>query len=170
MDRLRQGKTDGEFTGRHMLIVMLAFFGVIISVNITMAVLAQRSWTGLVVKNSYVASQHFNADLAEARRQSERGWTSALSYTKGEIQLRLLDSDGRPVIIDDLTLAYGRPAYEQADRTASLLYTGEGVYTAAVALLPGIWALQIVGGNGDSRYRRDSRLFVAKDGISGQED
>ncbi|RWK14298.1 FixH family protein, partial [Mesorhizobium sp.] len=48
------------FTGRHMLAIILAFFGVVIAVNLTMATLANTSWTGLVVENTYVASQQFN--------------------------------------------------------------------------------------------------------------
>ena len=38
----QRGKTSGEFTGRHMLVIMLAFFGVIIAVNLTMASFAGR--------------------------------------------------------------------------------------------------------------------------------
>lgn len=48
------------FTGRHMLATILTFFGVVIAVNLTMATLASTSWTGLVVENTYVASQQFN--------------------------------------------------------------------------------------------------------------
>ena len=48
-----------EFTGKHMLLLAVGFFGVIISVNVLMAVLSATSWTGLVVQNSYVASQEF---------------------------------------------------------------------------------------------------------------
>ena len=59
-----------EFTGRHMLLIMLAFFGVIISVNIVIAVIANKSWTGLIVKNSYVASQEFNAKISDANKQT----------------------------------------------------------------------------------------------------
>ncbi|TIW70058.1 MAG: cytochrome oxidase, partial [Mesorhizobium sp.] len=43
-----------EFTGRHMLFIILGFFGVVIGVNLTMATLASKSWTGLVVENTYV--------------------------------------------------------------------------------------------------------------------
>lgn len=53
-----------EFTGRHMLAIMLAFFGVIIAVNGVMATFATRSWSGLVVENTYVASQQFNERAA----------------------------------------------------------------------------------------------------------
>ena len=56
------------FTGGHMLAVMVVFFGVVISVNVFLAVVANTSWTGFVVENSYVASQEFNHKAAEGRR------------------------------------------------------------------------------------------------------
>ena len=56
-----------EFTGKHMLVIMFAFFGVIIAVNLTMATFAHTSWSGLVVQNSYVAGQHFNRKAEEGR-------------------------------------------------------------------------------------------------------
>ena len=65
--------------------------------NVTMAVLAGHSWTGLVVKNSYVASQHFNEDLVEARRQAARGWTSKLVYGDRHFAFTLKDRSGQPV-------------------------------------------------------------------------
>ena len=66
---------NGEwtFTGRHMLLVMVAFFGVTITVNLVLAFFATSSWTGLIVKNSYVASQEYNEKLAEARAQDALG-------------------------------------------------------------------------------------------------
>ena len=64
-------KKPFTFTGWHMLAIMLAFFGTIITVNFTMAYLATSSWSGLVVKNTYVASQQFNGKT-EAIRQAAR--------------------------------------------------------------------------------------------------
>ena len=42
------------FTGWHMAVITISFFAVIIAVNLTLAVFASTSWTGLVVANSYV--------------------------------------------------------------------------------------------------------------------
>ena len=81
-----------EFTGRHMLAIMLVFFGLIIGVNVTMAVFASTSWTGLVVKNAYVASQEFNAKAAEARAQAALGLTAMLTIADGTIAYRLIDA------------------------------------------------------------------------------
>ena len=57
-------RTMREFTGKHMLAIMIAFFGVVFAVNFTMVYFSRHSWTGLVVENSYVASQEFNEKTA----------------------------------------------------------------------------------------------------------
>jgi nitrogen fixation protein FixH len=157
-------KREREFTGWHMLIVMVAFFGVIVAVNVTMAVLAGRTWTGLVVKNSYVASQHFNEGLAAARRQAARGWSSSLGYADGQLAFSLVDRDGKPVVIDGLKVWLGRPAFEQQDRRADLVYVGEGRYRAKVDLGAGPWEVAVTGGAGEQSYRSVSRLTVGKEG------
>ncbi|TIU14500.1 MAG: cytochrome oxidase, partial [Mesorhizobium sp.] len=74
-----------EFTGRHMLATILAFFGVVIAVNLTMATFASTSWTGLVVENTYVASQQFNRKAEEGRAQAALGWTGKLTISSGEV-------------------------------------------------------------------------------------
>jgi len=159
---------EWEFTGWHMLLSMLAFFGVIISVNVTMAVLAGHSWTGLVVKNSYVASQHFNEDLAEARRQAARGWTSKLVYGEQQFAFTLKDRDGQPVVLDDLKVSVGRPASEMQDRTVALRHVGDGGYRGDVALGPGIWMVRITGGVGEHAYRRDRRIEVRSPAVKAE--
>ena len=58
------------FTGRHMLAVVCTFFGVVIAVNVVMAIAATGTFPGLVVANSYVASQGYNELLAAARAQA----------------------------------------------------------------------------------------------------
>ena len=61
------------FTGRHMLLVTTSFFAVVISVNVTMAWFASSSWSGLVVENTYVASQEFNHRAAEMKAMTASG-------------------------------------------------------------------------------------------------
>lgn len=64
-----------RFTGWHAAAALVAFFGVVIAVNVTMAFFATRTFGGVVVENSYVASQKYNDWLAEAERQKELGWS-----------------------------------------------------------------------------------------------
>jgi nitrogen fixation protein FixH len=62
------------FTGRHMAAVMVCFFGVVIAVNIGMARVAGSTFGGVVVENSYVASQNYNRWLREAAAEKALGW------------------------------------------------------------------------------------------------
>lgn len=68
-----------HFTGRRMATILIAFFGVVVAVNVTMATLATRTFGGVVVQNSYVASQQFNEWLSAAKRQEQLGWKVAAS-------------------------------------------------------------------------------------------
>lgn len=163
-------RRTGEFTGWHMLALMLLFFGVIVTVNITMAVMAGRTWTGLVVKNSYVESQKFNGYLAAARAQDVKGWRTRLTYNNSTVILDIQDRDGKPVRLEDPSLYYGRPAFEQADQTTPLVASGNGRYTAEVTLQPGPWALRVTATSDGQPYRRDSRLFVRASDLVGREE
>ena len=53
-----------EFTGWHMLGLMVGGFGIIIAVNLTLAWNAIATFPGLETRNSYVISQSFQADRA----------------------------------------------------------------------------------------------------------
>lgn len=162
--RTRLREDSFTFKGRHMLALMIAFFGIVITVNVTMAVLANSYWTGLVVKNSYVASQGFNADLANADMQRKLGLSSEISYHNGLLEFTLVDSEGVSLVAEDLKAEIGRPAFEQADRTLAFKSGPSGRYTIPLTLQPGVWILRIHGETGGVRYRRDARLSVDNSG------
>ncbi|HUD29953.1 MAG TPA: FixH family protein [Novosphingobium sp.] len=74
------------FNGRHMAAILVAGFGVVIAVNFTMAGLASSTFGGVVVENSYVASQHFNRWLDEADKEKALGWSvDARQRTDGRV-------------------------------------------------------------------------------------
>ena len=51
-------------TGWHVFAIFVGCFSVIITVNLTLAFQAVNTFPGLVTKNSYIASQSFDADRA----------------------------------------------------------------------------------------------------------
>lgn len=69
-----------QFTGRHMAAILISFFGVVIAVNVLMAKLAIGTFGGVVVENSYVASQHFNRWLDEAGSERALGWKADIRH------------------------------------------------------------------------------------------
>ena len=147
-------------TGWHVAAAMVAFFAVIVVVNITMATFAAQSWTGLVVKNSYVASQNYNRLLEEGRAQEALGWTSRLEARSDRIVLTLTDAGGEPVVLTAAAAVIGRPAFEQRDHQVDLAHQGGGRYAAEVRLEPGPWMATIDAAAGETPYRQEFRFTV----------
>ncbi len=157
---MSEAKTPREFTGRHMLAIMLAFFGVIFGVNMLMATMATRSWTGLVVKNTYVASQEFNGKLAASRAQAKLNWQVGLTYRDGQLIFDLNDDQSQPIEMQSVEIALTRPIGISQDRTLTLLAQGEK-FTVREAIPSGVWNVVInadVEGYPEFIYR--ARLII----------
>ena len=147
------------FTGWHMLVLMLLFYGVIISVNMTMAYFATSSWSGLLVKNTYVESQRFDEEVALEREMQQRGWQTELTLATDAVSYRIVDAQGQPVIADTVTVTLKRPVGIKQDEQVTLSHSGEGHYTADVTLEPGQWIAKVrATDNGALLYRDSHRL------------
>ncbi|MEN3793629.1 FixH family protein [Fulvimarina sp. MAC3] len=150
-----------EFTGWHMLAIMLAFFGTVIAVNVTMAIYAASTWSGLVVENSYVASQHFDTDAAERRRENGLGYRLAATYGNGTFSLDAFQA-GEPRAIESVTVDLGRPV--GAVETLVLENTGGNGRSANIDLAPGAWEADVTAVLSDGeRLERVIRFEVPND-------
>ncbi|CAD7022912.1 cation transporter [Pseudorhizobium endolithicum] len=131
------------FTGWHMIGVMCLFFGTIISVNFYMAWQATHTWSGLVVKNTYIASQEFNGKVAEARALAASGIAGTLDIDGSDIRYRLVDASEKAVAADGVTLSFKRPVGEDQDFDLSLQPQGEGTFAARHDLAGGTWIVEV---------------------------
>lgn len=156
---------ENPLTGWHMLGIVGLFFGTVIAVNIVMAVLATGTFPGVVVKNSYVASQNYNELLAESRAQARRGWTADVSAGGGVLHVRLADPGGAPLAGLSLSARAGRPASSREDRILPLYAAASGEYEATEALPPGRWIVELqVRSSGDLVYRATHPILIEGDG------
>ncbi|MER9191064.1 FixH family protein [Mesorhizobium australicum] len=153
-----------EFTGRHMLAIILAFFGVVIAVNLTMATLANTSWTGLVVENTYVASQQFNRKAEEGRAQAALGWTGKLTIAGGEVRYSLTDAAGKPVSLRGVKVLFRHPAYEKEDESIKLALASGQEFAAQHMPRDGVWIVEIDADAGLARSYRDVRRIMISHG------
>ena len=128
-----------RFTGRHMLIFALAMFGVIIGVNIWLAVKAVGTFPGLETPNSYVASQVFDKERAA---QDSLGWTVTPEYDGKELTLMIRDRQGNPARVRSLTATVGRPTHVRDDQTPQFTYQ-DGIFRAPIKLAPGTWNIHL---------------------------
>ncbi len=154
-----------EFTGRHMLSIILAFFGVIITVNLTMATFATTSWSGFVVKNSYVASQQFNEKAERGRAQAALGWTGTLSIEGATLRYSLADAEGRPVPLEAVDVNFRRPVSDTEDRSFALAPGAEGWEAAAPDLHEGVWIVEVDADASRDQPFRDVRRVLLRDGV-----
>lgn len=160
MDNLTAAR-KGEFTGWHMLAVMVSFFGVVIGVNIWLAVSSARTWTGLVVPNSYVASQEFNTKLEIARARTALGWRGGLAYQHGQVLFHLVDGAGMPLELERVRVEINRPVGIKGDVTLDLARRPDGSYVAPLELAPGVWNAAILATVTDEPdYEHRARLVV----------
>jgi nitrogen fixation protein FixH len=151
------------FTGRHMLFIMVAFFGVVIAVNVTLAVLSSGSWTGLVVENSYVASQEFQEKLDALHQQQALGWQHAFTYEAGRARLTVTDAGGQAVDLGPgVELQFNRPIGDREDQTLQLTRGSDGSYTAAATLSAGAWDAVVLAPNAAAGPFEMHQRIVAK--------
>jgi len=134
-------KKPFTFTGWHMLATMLSFFGVIISVNFFMAYQAVSSWSGLVVPNTYVASQQFNTRVAAERALVATGVTGNLTVEGETIRYAVTGPEGA-VTADQLVLVFRRPVGDQQDFSLTLAPQQQGIFATSHEIRPGHWIVE----------------------------
>lgn len=132
-----------EFTGRHMAAILIGFFGLVIGVNVTMAVFASSTFGGTVVDNSYVASQKFNGWIAKGRAQAALGWTMAPErLADGRVALVLA---GRQGVLSGATLdvVARHPLGRVPETVLAFHEVAPGRYVSGGALPAGRWQLHV---------------------------
>lgn len=139
-----------RFTGRHMLAFAVAMFGVIIGVNIWLAVRAVGTFPGLETTNSYVASQQFDRNRAA---QQALGWTVTPDYDGEELTLMVRDRQGNPARVRHLSATVGRPTQNRDDVTPQFTYE-DGMFQAPLTLAPGTWNIHVTAEAGDGTVFR----------------
>jgi nitrogen fixation protein FixH len=163
MSEIPSAASGRGFTGRHMLAVMLAFFGVIIGVNVTLAWYASSSWSGLVVENTYVASQQFNGKAEAMRAMAASGIVGEISVRDGLIAYSLRNRDGSPATADEVAVHFRRPVGDRQDFAATLSAAGAGRFEAMHAVPAGEWIVEIVSRRGESTVMHEAyRIYVGE--------
>jgi nitrogen fixation protein FixH len=144
-----------SFTGKHMALIFVGGFGIVIAVNVLMASIAVGSFHGTVVDNSYVASQNYNGWLKQAAASEALGWQAMPRRRE----------DGRVVIetlavpaAATLTAAAERPLGSREDTQLAFVPLGKASWVSDKALAPGRWRLRIAIRAGGQGWAGESEL------------
>ena len=143
------------FTGRHMAMIMVGFFGVIIAVNFTMARYATSTFGGIVVENSYVASQEFNGWLEEAKKQRALGWDAVTTWRPdNRLAVRLTGVPAGAKVSATARHPLGR----LPDREIAFAPNGNGRFLSTSELPDGRWLLRLEVTAGGQTWRREEEM------------
>ena len=141
--------TKGPLTGWHFTAIIVSFFAVVITVNLVMARFASSTFGGVVVENSYVASQKYNGWLAAARAQEQlpRQAAQALAADR-HVVISLGGSGGRFTATAVAEHPLGR-----ADDIPLAFAPAAGGLRSTAALPPGRWTVRTTVARGNETVR-----------------
>jgi nitrogen fixation protein FixH len=150
------GGAGFRFTGWHMLATVCVFFGVVIAVDVSMATMAYRTFSGEVAQDPYEAGLAYNRTLVQRRAQTALGWAATIEDSPGAVRLRMTDRDGRPVAGLTVAAKLERPATEAGSVNAAFVESAPGIYDARLPGLSGAWDINA------HAVDRTGRLFEAQ--------
>ena len=143
-------------TGWTVLWWLVAFFGVIIAVNLAFVYFALETWPGLTTRHAYEEGLHYNKTLADAAKQHQLGWVSQVALgratAKGQrlLSVRMSRQGKTPVSGLTVTAELSRAVGETLVIKARLGEERQGIYDALVRLpAPGRWEVQVHAENKD---------------------
>lgn len=148
-----------NFTGRHLLAIFVIGFGIIIAVNITMATFATRTFPGLIVENSYVASQEYNKGLEAGRRQRQLGWQVTTSVAGEALVVEARDARGAMLHGAAMDAVLTHPLGRTEPVRLTLSEGPDGRFRAPHGLPPGRWDMEL-------KIRRDGQDWWAQQRIA----
>ena len=149
-------------TGTKVFLMLVAFFGVVIGVNVTMAKLAIATLPGTDVDSPYAAGLTYDREISAAQDQAARKWQVNAHIERradgaATLQVEARDAGGQPMTGLKFGGRLERPADKRADLAVELAEAGMGIYRGnAAAVAPGQWDLVIEG------EARGTRVFMSR--------
>ena len=162
MDRVSDPK---QLTGRTVFFLLVAFFGVVIGVNLVMMRLAILTLPGTDVDSAYRASLAYEKEITAARDQNGRNWHVDAQVQRGPnggatLRVEAKDANGQPLSGLKFEGRLERPTDRRADQAVTLAETGIGIYSGNATLIaPGQWDLVLQG------ERAERRMFLSRNRV-----
>jgi nitrogen fixation protein FixH len=152
-------------TGTKVFIMLVAFFGLVIGVNVTMMKLAIATLPGTDVDSPYSAGLSYGKEIMAAHEQAARRWQVNAHVERradgdATVQVEVRDAGGRPMTGLKFQGRLERPADKRDDLSVEFAEVGIGIYRGgASAVAPGQWDLVL---EGDAR---GERMFLSKNRV-----
>lgn len=152
--------------GRHVLIGLLAFFGVMLAANGIFLYYALDTFNGFETSQAYRKGLTYNSRIAADTVQASRGWQPTARYEndKSQLVIEVLDRKGRNISGLTISGEVRRPVTDKADQSVMLKEVVPARYAAQLNLAAGQWIFSgqmfETGVSGKAVFRFKKRLWV----------
>ena len=152
-------------TGTKVFLMLVAFSGIVIGVNVTMMKLAIATLPGTDVDSPYAAGLAYDREISAAQYQAARKWQVNAHIERradgnAVLQVEARDAAGQPVTGLKFAGRLERPTDKRADLAVELAEVGIGIYRGnAASVAPGQWDLVI---EGDAK---GERVFLSRNRV-----
>lgn len=160
-----KAKTERELTGRHVLIMLIGFFGIILAINVYFAFAAVKTFRGEDVPRSYRQGLEYNQTIAARATQNKMGWRvryNTVSLGEGQSDLIIAISDKNGVPISGLSLSgiLRHPTDTKRDLAVNLTEEKSGKYKSTLVIPNGQWTLMAAARNAQQSFDFQYDLWV----------
>lgn len=161
------GRDSGRITGRHVLLGLLGFFGLMLLANGIFLYYALATFDGSATSDAYRKGLRYNETLGQAAEQERRGWHDETRYDwrARRLEIAISAKSGEPVTGLSVIAHIGRPATAREDAVLRLEEVAPARYAARVVLDEGQWIVAAEATSADAPsqtlYRLKRRLWVS---------
>lgn len=138
-----------------------AGIGLVVAVNIGMAVLATRSFPGNVGSDGFTLSNRYNQVMQSARQDQGRGWVVQAGLAEGRPRVVTQDRDGAPLVGAVVAVTARRPLGGDEGLAIPMTALAPGLHGAG-ATLPGAgqWDLTVTVSHGGGTRTTTQRVVL----------
>lgn len=153
-------------TGRHVLLIFLAFFIIVTGVNVLMVTFALKTFSGEDVSGAYAKGLNYNATLDDREAEARSGYAIEASAARdgGRTIITAHVTRQGTALPDALEAAatLRHPANAHLDRTVALSRKSDGVFSVDLDDVPaGQWDVVIALHLGaDTVYEASTRTWL----------
>lgn len=152
-------------TGRMVLLMLVAFFGVMFLINFYMASEAVNTFSGQEGGDPYDTGLAYNKEIAAAKAQAALGWKVNITRVQDgaaqQFTTSVKDKAGKPISGLKAKMHFFFPATRKFDQEIVATPVAAGVYTGSVDLRRGRWMVQTdLIENGKRKFRSRNHFTV----------
>ena len=142
----------------------VAFFLVVLLVNISYIYISQSTWRGISTQNSYQKGLQYNQVLQTVKKQKKLGWKMKIQLKNSDkeilILLDLKDKNSRQISDAKVVIEFKRPTQEGADFSQELKFV-DGFYRAKTNFpLRGQWDFSVIAVKDENVFQEVKRYVI----------